>query len=236
MGSAMTDDGPAADGALPSPIRVFIVDDHPMIVWGITQMLDAQPARMRVIGSSTSAEGLLEHPALPECDVLLLDLEFKDANGLDILPLLVARLNLKVLILTGSRDPSQHREAVRRGAQGVVLKLQPLHQMIEAIERVHAGGMWLSPELMRRLIVDTRAPAQDPEVAARIASLTPKERQVIEALVQLRGARNADLAGELGINEHTLRNHLSVIYSKLGLRGKLELYVFAMEQGIAPPR
>jgi DNA-binding CsgD family transcriptional regulator len=68
----------------------------------------------------------------------------------------------------------------------------------------------------------------------RVDSLTPKERQVVGALVQHRGAKSLAVADALGMSEHTLRNHLTVIYSKLGVHGKLNLYVYAIEHGLAP--
>jgi DNA-binding NarL/FixJ family response regulator len=107
---------------------------------------------------------------------------------------------------------------------------------------VHAGEVWVERALMAQLLGSLSgagaapAPAAEPprdEQAQRIASLTPKERQVVQALVQHRGAKSLVVAETLAMSEHTLRNHLTVIYSKLNVHGRLELYAYALEHGLA---
>ena len=222
-----------------APIRVLIADDHPVIVWGLRQMIETDPHRMQVMGTAESCERLLAHPALDEVDVLLLDLNLHGLNSLDVLPSLVADRGMKVVILTGDLNPRCHQDAVMRGARGVVLKGDPSDDILNAIERVHAGEVWLDGSLMAKLLCGLagggaagKAAPQD-EHAKRIASLTTKERQVIAALVKHRGVKSLVVAEALGISEHTLRNHLTVIYSKLQVQGKLNLYVYAMEHGLA---
>jgi DNA-binding NarL/FixJ family response regulator len=114
--------------------------------------------------------------------------------------------------------------------------------LLRAIERVHAGEVWVERALMAQVLgnvsgmagsVSTPASTVSSAHAQRIASLTPKERQVVQAVVQHRGAKGLVVAETLGMSEHTLRNHLTVIYSKLNLHGRLDLYAFALEQGLA---
>jgi DNA-binding NarL/FixJ family response regulator len=126
-----------------------------------------------------------------------------------------------------------------RGARGVVLKSQPAEHILDAIERVHAGDVWFDGSLMSLLLgslPDLLGAPRGPKDHAkrRLETLTPKERQVIETLVKHRGAKSLVVADALGISENTLRNHLTVIYSKLGVRGKLDLYVYAIEHRLAP--
>ncbi|HUG24666.1 helix-turn-helix transcriptional regulator, partial [Piscinibacter sp.] len=160
---------------------------------------------------------------------------------LDCVPRLVARAGLKVVVLTGDLNPGRHRDAVMRGARGVVLKSQPTDAVLDAVERVHAGEVCFDGSLMSMLLGAVPGMAHAPQHAPRdphashIDSLTPKERAVIQAMVANRGAKSLVVADVLHMSEHTLRNHLTTIYSKLCVQGKLNLYVYAIEHGLASP-
>lgn len=225
----------------PQPIRVLLADDHAVTLWGLRRLVESTGPRMTVSGTAATSHELLNHPALRHTDVVVLDLSLHDASGLDCLPRLVAEIGVKVVVLTGETDARRHRDAVMRGARGIVVKSQPIDAVLSAIERVHAGEVCLDGALMSMLLgavpgmaPASRSAAEDPQ-ARRIDSLTPKERQVVEAVVRHRGAKGIAVADALGMSEHTLRNHLTVIYSKLGVHGKLDLYVYAVEHGLASP-
>lgn len=219
-------------------IRVLLADDHAVTLWGLHQLIESAHPKMAVSGTAGSCSEVLAHPALVETDVVLLDLGLRDASALQCLPQLVGGFGVKVVVLTGDLNPGQHRDAVLRGARGVVLKSQPADHIIEAIERVHRGEVWLDGALMSLLLGSVPGLAaphagQADSQRQRIDGLTGKERQVVKAIVAHCGAKSLVTADALGMSEHTLRNHLTVIYSKLGVRGKLELYVYAIEHGLA---
>jgi DNA-binding NarL/FixJ family response regulator len=225
-------------------IRVLLTDDHALVLWGLRQLIDSAQPRMAVIGTATSARELMEHPALRDTDLVLLDLGLPDGDPLECIRRLTAA-GLKVLVLTGNLNVMQHMEAVKAGARGVVLKSHSTELLLRAIDRVHAGEVWVERALMAQLLgsitggagmaaAPAAAPAPQDEQSQRIASLTPKERQVVQALVQHRGAKSLVVAETLAMSEHTLRNHLTVIYSKLNVHGRLELYAYALEHGLAP--
>ncbi len=222
------------------PVRVMLADDHHITLWGLEQLLKSASPAMEIAGKATSADELMSHPALPNTDVVLLDLGLSQRNSLDCLRRLIQHSRVQVVVLTGSTDPGSHRDAVRTGARGVVLKSQPAQHIIQAIQTVHAGSVWLDPQLVAdALKVATQTLIVDPDATAnaviqrRIASLTPKERDVVKALVRHQGAKALVVAESLTMSEHTFRNHLTVIYSKLGIHGKLNLYVFAIQHGMA---
>lgn len=221
-----------------SPIRVLLADDHGVTLWGLQQLIDSAKPQMCVAGTATRCSELLQHPALETTDVVLLDLSLSDADALDCVPQLVNDHHLHVIVLTGELNPARHRDAVLRGARGIVLKSDPTDDVIRAIERVHAGEVWLDGSLMSMLLGGLpglsggRHPQED-DTARRHRSLTAKEREVIQSMVEHRGAKGIVVADALGMSEHTLRNHLTVIYSKLGVQGKLNLYVHAIEHGLA---
>lgn len=234
----------ASTGLAPSrrpqeTVRVLLADDHAVTLWGLRQLVTSAKPRMDVVGSASSCAELLAHPALPDTDVVLLDLGMSDGNAINCVRQLVQATGVQVVVLTGDLNPRHHCEAVMRGARGVVLKSQPAEDVLGAIERVHAGEVWLDGALMSMLLGSVAGPAGSrpksrDDVACRIDALTPKERQVVEAVVAHSGAKGLVVADALGMSEHTLRNHLTVIYSKLGVQGKMNLYVFAVEHGLAP--
>ena len=228
------------------PIRVLLADDHSVTLWGLCQLVESAHPRLSVSGTASTCAELLAHPALPKTDVVLLDLRLRDANAIDCVAQLVNDAQVHVVLLTGDVNPSHHRDAVLRGARGVVLKSQPTDHILNAIERVHGGEVWFDGALMSMLLgavpglpgpggqpghaggSGARSEPKD-DATRRIETLTPKECQVIQAMVRHRGVKNLVVADALGMSEHTLSNHLTVIYSKLGVPGKLNLYVYAIE-------
>jgi len=239
MNATTNNDTPSAQ-ATARPIRVLLADDHGVMLWGLRQLIASASPSMVIAGTATACSELMAHPALAQTDVVLLDLGLRDANALDCLPALVNEAGLKVVVLTGELNPAKHRDAVMRGARGIVLKSDPTENILRAIERVHAGEVWLDGSMMSTLLggITGAAPKRSSladEIARRHHSLTAKEKEVVQAMVQHRGAKSLIVAEALHMSEHTLRNHLTVIYSKLGVQGKLNLYAYAIEQGLAKP-
>lgn len=222
-------------------IRVFLAEDHQITLWGLCQLIDATQPRMQVVGCASTLAELLAHAELPRADVLLLDLDLGGEDAGAALSTLRERGNAHVLVLTGASDNEQYRNAVLKGARGVVHKSAPAATILRAIERVSEGEIWLHRallgEVLGRLTDGGPAPAarsQDPD-ARRIAGLTPREREIVSILLQRSGAKLLSVADEVQMSEHTLRNHLTTIYSKLGVRGRLELHVYASAHGLAAP-
>lgn len=214
----------------PKPIRVLLVDDHRSILWGLERLIESEKPRMEIAGKATTvaeAVGLTES-ARP--DVILLDLDLGAENGVDAIPELIAGSRAKVLVLTGIRNPSIHDDAVLAGARGVVGKEDAPENILKAIEKVHQGELWLDRAATGRIFVELSrkgGPEEaDPE-KQKIASLTARERQIVAAVAGEPGATASTIADRLHISEHTLRNHLTSIYDKLGVANRLELYVYA---------
>lgn len=220
------------------PIRVFVAEDHQITLWGLQQLIEASRPRMAVAGSASTLDELLRHDELPGADVLLLDLDLGGEDAGAALGALRQRGDARVLVLTGADDAELHRGAVMRGARGVVHKSAPAATILRAIECVNGGEVWLHSallsEVLGMLTGGAAAKPRDPD-AERIASLTPRERDIIEVLLRNAGAKLLAAADTLHMSEHTLRNHLTTIYSKLGVRGRLELHVYASAHGLDRP-
>src|SRR6266542_591076 len=199
-------------------------------------LIENQPG-LRVVGEATDRGAAILSAAREQPDIILLDLDLGDESGLDILPeLRAAAEGARVIVLTGIRDPAEHRQAVRLGATGMVLKEQAVDTLVKAIERVHAGETWLDPALVAHVLADrSRARGQDADPkAARIAALTECEREVIALIGE--GLKNRQIGERLSISETTVVHHLTSIFAKLGVANRLELVTYAYRHGLAKPR
>lgn len=216
-------------------IRVMLVDDHRTILWGLSRLIESAKPRMELVGSATSRSELLSVAAACRPDVILLDLDLAGESSSDALEDLKRICPAKILILTASHDLNEHQNAVLKGARGIVCKDETADVILRAIEYVHAGEVWINRHLMGKVLATMtsgESSAEPDPVARRIASLTDRERSIIRAVVEKRGAKGNAIAEELHISEHTLRNHLTVIYDKLRVSNRIDLYAFAVEHGL----
>jgi two-component system nitrate/nitrite response regulator NarL len=229
-----------APSAAAQPIRVFIAEDHHITLWGLHRLIDSSPQRMVVVGTAGTCAEMLAHPCLSEADVVLLDLDLGCDDTGDCMAELQGRCSAHILVLTGSDEAERHRRAAIQGARGVVHKSEPAENILRAINKIHAGEVCLQASLLAdvlgRLTGTRSGPAKVDDAARRIGSLTARERQIVETMIQMAGAKQVAVADTLHMSEHTLRNHLTTIYSKLNVRGRLELHVFATEQGMGVKR
>lgn len=217
------------------PIRIMLVDDHRSVLWGLERLIEGEQDRMEIVGKATTCAEAVALAVKLSPDVILLDLDLGGESALNILPDLVSKSRARVLVLTGVRDPSIHDNAVLAGARGIVEKEDTAETILKAIEKVNAGEMWLDRVATGRIFVElsrrNAGEAADPE-QQKIAALTSRERQIIAVLADNPGASARAVAGMLSISEHTLRNHLTSIYEKLGVATRLELFAYANKYGL----
>ncbi|OGA17492.1 MAG: hypothetical protein A3I63_05445 [Betaproteobacteria bacterium RIFCSPLOWO2_02_FULL_66_14] len=225
--------------ANPPAIRVFIIDDHRTILWGLERLMASAKPPMTVVGSATHCAAALDLLGEVEPDVILLDLDLGKESGLDAIPKLAAKSSARILVLTGVRDKKVHDQAVLAGARGIVEKESPAETILAAIGKVHAGELWLDRAAAGRLFVEISRrdapPKPDPE-HRKIDSLTDREREIVAAATANAGANARAIAESLGISESTLRNHLTSIYSKLGVDSRLALFAYAHKHDLARPK
>ena len=231
MGAIMTSKSAA-------PIRVFIIDDHRSILWGLERLIESGKPAMQVVGTATNCADAFKVIEEAAPDLILLDIGLGEQNGVDEIPNLLARTRAKILVLTGIRDESLHDKAVLAGASGVVEKEAPAETILAAIEKVHEGQLWLDRVATGRIFLemsrDSAAQAVDPE-KAKISSLTDREREIVAVAANHAGANAKAIAEMLFISEHTLRNHLTSIYDKLQVANRLELFAYAHKHGLTKP-
>jgi len=212
-------------------IRILLVDDHKTLLWGLNKLIDTEAGHMIVVGTARDCAGALALASDVLPDVILLDIDLGGACSLDIVPTLLASCcQARILVLSGTRDRELLDKAVMAGVRGVIGKDEPAETVLKAIEKVHEGELWLDSSALSRVFEAMRNPhaarRQDPELE-KIAQLTAKERRICSLIATGGGVVNKALAEQLFISEHTLRNHLTAIYHKLGVTNRLDLYVFA---------
>ena len=218
------------------PIRVMLVDDHKTMLWGLEKLLEeAQPA-MQVVASTSTIGGALELAESLLPDIVVLDVDLAGVCSVDFVPALLANGVTRAVMFSGTHDQEVLGRAVRSGARGVIGKEAAAEQVIDTIARVHRGELCLDQALLGSLLGALIKPAPpDPEMA-RIALLTLKDRKIVAMMVEGNGALNKTIAQRAFISEQTLRNHLTSIYSKLDVANRLELYVYAVKNGLAAPQ
>jgi two-component system, NarL family, nitrate/nitrite response regulator NarL len=214
-----------------TPIRILLIGGYGVLRLGLRVLLESFPD-FSVIGEFAScSEALLV--AGEGWDVVLLDPdsgENADFGFLAELPLISNR----VILLTGLRDPELHLRAIQLGVTGLIAKEKPIEVLVEAIEKVNAGEVWLDSSLMPGLLNEAlrvREPkSSDPE-ANRISMLTEREREVVSLVGE--GLKNRQIGARLFICETTVRHHLTSVFDKLGVSNRHELMLYALSHGLA---
>jgi DNA-binding NarL/FixJ family response regulator len=202
-----------------TPIRILIVDDHPVVVAGLASMLGTQPG-MEVVGSAEGGAEALELLHTTPVDLMLLDLRMPGMSGIDTLRAMRRDRNpMRVIILTSFETDEDIYRAVQAGAQGYLLKDARQSEMIEAIRAVHSGKRYFPRDIAARL-------------AERMmrTDLTAREIEVLHMLA--RGLTNKEIGSALDISGNTVRNHVNSIIEKLEVSDRTEAATTAILRGI----
>jgi two-component system nitrate/nitrite response regulator NarL len=219
------------------PIRVLLIDDQAVVRSGLRLLIESRPG-LEVTGEAGNRDEALKIASREQPDVIVLDLNLGNDNGLALLPeLLGVAGDAHIIVLTGVRDVDKRDQTMELGAKGVVLKEDGAGELLNAIEKVYrTGGYWLEPGAVKRLIgkKSWRASEQqvDPE-AAKIATLTEREREVVALIGE--GLKNKQIANRLFIHHTTVSHHLTSIFDKLGVTDRFELLIYAYRHGLAKP-
>lgn len=210
-----------------STIRILVADDHPVVRDGLVAILSTQ-SDLQVVAEAGSGPETLERAAQTRPDVVLLDLEMPEMDGVAVLRRLrEEQPDTRVIIFTAFDTDERILAAVQAGAQGYLLKGAPRDEVFNAVRVVHGGGSLLQPVVASKLL---RQMSQEPDVKEVTEPLTPREQDVLQRLAQ--GLQNKEIAGELVISERTVKFHVSSILAKLGAGNRTEAVAIAAQMGL----
>ena len=216
-------------------IRIAIADDQELVRYGVRMILEGEPD-LQVVGEAANGRGAVELVAQERPDVLLLDVRMPGSDGLAAAAEIVAGWpETRVLILTTFDLDEYVYAALRAGAAGFLLKDMAGEEIVAAVRQAARGGdALLAPAVTRRLVerFTARAPAGSGNPDA-LRDLTAREVEVLRLVA--RGLSNAEIAGELWIAETTVKTHVARLLTKLGLRDRLQVVIFAYENALLDP-
>lgn len=210
-----------------APIRILVADDHPIVRDGLVAILSAHPG-FEVVGEAGDGAETLQRVVERRPDVVLLDLEMPEMDGVEVLQRLRQNgSSARVIVFTAFDTDDRILAAVRAGAQGYLLKGAPRDEIFEAVRIVHGGNSLLQPVVASRLL---RQVSDDSVVAQGIRSLTSREHEVLRLV--MRGLQNKEIAHELVVTERTVKFHVSSILMKLGAGNRTEAVAIATKYGL----
>ena len=212
-------------------IRILVADDHPVVRDGLAAMLSTQPD-FEVVGQAANGEATVAQVMELRPDVVLLDLEMPEMDGVAAIRLLhETRPQTRLIAFTAFDTDERILGALRAGVHGYLLKGTPREELFNAVRVVFAGGSLLQPVVATRLLEQfsrhERIGGSGPAVPP---SLTPREQEVLHLLA--RGLQNKELAVQLGISERTVKFHVTSLFAKLGASNRTEAVALAARQGL----
>jgi DNA-binding NarL/FixJ family response regulator len=207
-----------------APIRILIVDDHPLVRRGLAELLNGV-SDMTVVATASDGEEAVAHVVEDRPDIVLMDVSMPGMTGIEACRrLLTAVPGTRVVMLTSFANRDVVVESFDTGAAGYLLKDADPVELINGIRAAARGDAPVSPRVARQLLEDRarRRPLDD---------LTPRERDVLQLLA--RGLSNKQIAWRLGINEKTVKAHLSNVFDRLDVDDRTQAALWAQKHGIA---
>jgi two-component system, NarL family, nitrate/nitrite response regulator NarL len=209
-------------------IRIVVADDHPVVRFGVKNMLERE-AGIEVVGEAEDGDDAITQTLELEPDILLLDLLMPRLPGLEAMRAIMNKSpRVKIILLTSTISTQQIIEALQIGARGIILKDSVAADLAKALRAVISGDYWIGGERVVNLVAALndlmKKAAESPE--KKTYGLTPRELEVVTCIVE--GCSNKDVAKQFSISEETVKRHLSNIFDKTGVSTRLELALFAI--------
>jgi DNA-binding NarL/FixJ family response regulator len=207
-------------------IRILLVDDQNLICEGLKAMLSQEDA-LDIIGIANNGEKAVEMVSTLQPDIVLMDIRMPIMDGKEATSIITKDYpNTKVIILTTFDDDEYISDAIGAGAKGYLLKNMPLEELVQAIKFVYRGYAQLGPGMLEKLLTHNsdinqlrRSNSYD------LNELTPREKDVLHLVAK--GFTNREIAGELYITEGTVKTHVSHLLTRLNLRNRAQIAIFA---------
>ncbi|MBN2555233.1 MAG: response regulator transcription factor [Anaerolineales bacterium] len=214
-------------------IRILIADDQRLVREGIASLLDIQED-IEVVGTAVDGAEAVQMAMAVSPDVILMDIRMPHKDGVEATREIAEKLpDIKVLMLTTFDDEEFIIQSMRAGASGYLLKDMPAEDLAQAIRMTRAGISSFAPSVTEKLINQLRkTPSTDGDKTPKPIThkITDREMDVLRLIAT--GATNKEIADELAVSEGTVKNHVSNILSRLGLRDRIQAALFAYEHGL----
>ncbi len=209
-----------------TPKRLLIVDDHPVVRHGIAQMV-GQLREVTVCGEAENARGALEAMRRLNPDVVLMDVTMPGTNGIETTKLMLAEQpRLRILIVSMHDESLYALRALRAGAKGYVMKHEKMENILDAVRKVIAGGIYVSPQFSEKLVFRA-IQGSDSDLGSPVDKLSDRELEVLQLFGHGKTAR--EIAVTLHLSVKTIETHRAHIKEKLGFKDAEELIKFAVE-------
>ena len=214
------------------PIRVLLVDDQQIVLWGLEKLIDSE-LRMEVVGTATNIPDAKRLVMEKQPDIIILNIYLDDIDCVSHIPDFSNNGNTRVVIFTETHDKEVIDRAILSGARGVVHRKESMQTILRAVEKIHNGELWLDRITTGRVFLQNtriREKVSPDANAEKITMLTRKECMILRAFSDgTGGEQNKQIAAKLCMSEHTLRNHLTSIFSKLGIKNRFSLFTYAKQ-------
>ncbi|HVX18797.1 MAG TPA: response regulator transcription factor [Acidimicrobiales bacterium] len=204
------------------PIRVFLLDDHEIVIRGLRELFETEDG-IEVVGEASTAEQALRRIPAVRPDVALLDVQLPDGTGIEVCrEIRSTHPEIRCLMFTSFAEDEALFNSILAGASGYVLKQVLGNDLVGSVRRVAAGESLLDPVMTNRVLERLR---KGPEQDERLANLTPQEARILELLAQ--GLTNRQIADEMFLAEKTVKNYVSNLLAKMGMKRRTEAAVYA---------
>ena len=213
------------------PLRVMVVDDHPM--WREAVCRDLEAAGLDVVATAATGEEATTRARATRPQVVVLDLQIPPPTGVEVTASLVrADPTVRVLILSASGEQGDVLDAVKAGATGYLVKSASSAELLDAVRRVAVGDTVFTPGLAGLVLGEYRRLAEGPEASGdpRLPRLTERETEVLRLVAK--GLSSKQIAGRLVLSHRTVQNHVQNTLRKLQLHNRVQLVRYALEQGL----
>lgn len=208
-----------------SPIRLLLVDDQILVSHGLKAMLEIEP-ELQVVGIAENGKTAVQQVASLRPDLVLMDVRMPVMDGREATRLISQQFpEVNVLILTTFDDDQYIRDSIQAGAKGYLLKDMPSEELVQAIHLTHRGYTQLAPGLIQKLITNRSGINSGRLNQEQLSQLTEREQEVLQLISS--GATNREIAQKLYIAEGTVKTHVTHLLSRLNLRNRAQLAIYA---------
>jgi two-component system, NarL family, response regulator NreC len=214
-------------------VSLLLVDDHEVVRTGLRMLLENQP-NITIVGEASTGMQALEMVDLIHPDVVIMDITLPDISGIEATRRLrLSHPDLPVVALTIHEDEQYFFEMLQAGASAYVPKRAAPEDLLNAIQAVNNGEVYIYPSLAKLLVADFLSRANDDINKATVDGLTPREQEVLAVLAE--GLSNDEIAEKLAISRHTVARHRENLMRKLNLHSRSELVKYAIRKGLINP-